>query len=87
MKLAVKHCYQTGQFKSYKNWLKKPKSKCDILSNFQTMSPFGHFCIIPIDIPDIVFLAVGFAVSNKAGTIFVKEHLTFTAFQTGCMPF
>ena len=31
-------------------------------------------------IPDIVFLAVGFAVSNKAGTIFVKEHLTFTTF-------
>ena len=37
--------------------------------------------------PDIVFLAVGFAVSNKAGTIFVQEHLTFAAFQAGCMPF
>ena len=40
LKLLVKQCYQTGQFKLDKNWKKMPKFenfKCDILGNFQTM--------------------------------------------------
>ena len=37
LKLAVKQCYQTGQFYNDKNWWKMPKFKCDILSDFQTM--------------------------------------------------
>ena len=37
LKLAVKQCYQTGQFQLDKKWCKMPKFKCDILSDFQTM--------------------------------------------------
>ena len=33
LKLAVKQCYQTGQFQQDKNCWKMPKFKCDILSN------------------------------------------------------
>ena len=36
---AVKKCYQTGHFWFDKNWWKKPKFKCDILINLQTMCP------------------------------------------------
>ena len=35
--IAVKQCYQTGQFQQDKNWWKMSTFKCDILSNFQTM--------------------------------------------------
>ena len=37
---SVKQCYQTGHFKRTKKLMenaKNQKSKCDILSNFQTM--------------------------------------------------
>ena len=38
LKLAVKQCYQTGQFLQDKNWWKMPKFKCDIImSSFQTL--------------------------------------------------
>ena len=40
LKLAVKQCYQTGQFELDKKLVenaKFQKFKCDILSNFQTM--------------------------------------------------
>ena len=40
LKLAVKQCYQTGQFKIGQKLMKKAKVqkfKCDIFSNFQTM--------------------------------------------------
>ena len=37
LKLAVKHCYQTGQYEKDKNWWKMSKFIYNILSNFQTM--------------------------------------------------
>ena len=39
LKLAVKQCYQTGQFSQDKNWWEMPKVekfKWDILGDFQT---------------------------------------------------
>ncbi len=38
-------------------------------------------------LPDIIFFAKGFSVSNKAGTVFVKEHLALAALEAGRVPF
>ena len=38
------------------------------------------------NVPDIILFAISFSVSDKTGTIFVKEHLTFTTFKTGRVP-
>ena len=40
LKLLLKQCYQTSNFKYDKNWWKKPKMKkfkCDILGDFKTL--------------------------------------------------
>ena len=38
-------------------------------------------------LPYIVLFTVSFSISDKAGTIFIKEHLAFGALETGSMPF
>ena len=36
--------------------------------------------------PDVVLLAVGLAVPDKAGAVLVEEHLALTALETGRVP-
>ena len=38
------------------------------------------------DIPNIVLFAEGFAVSDKAGTVFIEEHLALGALEAGGVP-
>ena len=37
-------------------------------------------------LPDVVLLAEGLSVSDKAGTIFIKKHLALRALEAGRVP-
>ena len=39
-----------------------------------------------VSLPDVVLLAEGLSVSDKAGTIFIKKHLALRALEAGRVP-
>ena len=39
-----------------------------------------------VSLPDVVLLAEGLSVSDKAGTVFVEKHLTLGALEAGRVP-
>ena len=49
LKLAVKHCYQTGHFLQDNNWWKMPKFKYDILGDFQTLCVMPNKTFLPVN--------------------------------------
>ena len=51
LKVAVKQCYQIGQFQLDKKLLenaKIEKPKCDIFADFQTLWVFGKVCVYKV---------------------------------------
>ena len=51
-----------------------------------TKAQLGLAAFMVYYIPDIVFLAVDFPVTNEASALFVQELLTYTTLEAGRMP-